>query len=217
MLKILYSNIHEVPDKEIGSYLQRLPAAMRSDVTRYVCLDDQKSSLVARLLLYHSLSEEGKLHLLAGWQRDLANKPFIEGWHPFNISHAGDLVIFSCGDTISGIDIEKVVPLNYKELSTYFHPQEQDYILGSADIQQSFFEIWVKKEALLKAIGTGIVNGLTHFNCVHNQVMHEGACWYLHPLNIHPDYTGYLCCLEKKFCTPPQFIHPEAIHEVPTC
>ena len=94
------------------------------------------------------------------------NKPGLQG-NPvyFNITHTREAFAL----TISrhyyvGIDMEKVNPgLDfYSIVKTYFSKRESDFILQSeSEAKNRFFLLWTRKEALLKALGTGIINELT--------------------------------------------------------
>ena len=106
--------------------------------------------------------------------------------------------IFGHDKDVIGIDIEKENKLDYQEMIEIFHPEEQKYIMEPGNIQEKFYEVWVKKEAFLKAIGIGIIEGLKDFNCVEDVIVYEGKSWYLHQLKIHSGYTSYLCSLCKE-------------------
>ena len=201
MTTLLYFNINKMLDSEIEKYLEILPEFMKEDVRRYKYAADQKSRLIARLMLQLSMKNTNGIALIHNWKRDNNNKPFIEGWNPFSIAHSADLVLFAYGDTPMGIDIEKKIELNYEEMLQYFHPKEQEYIIRSKNSKEAFYEIWVKKEAVLKAIGTGIVNGLKEFDCLAESINYEGNSWYFHPLQLDTEYTSYLCtlCKENRF------------------
>jgi phosphopantetheinyl transferase len=46
-------------------------------------------------------------------------------------------------------------------MNTYFNSVEREFILGSkVNAQENFILLWTRKEALLKAIGTGIITNL---------------------------------------------------------
>lgn len=193
MINVLMAHIDMVGDHEIESCLRFLPTRMQGEIRRYKYIRDRKSSLLGRLLLHHCLASEGKLYLLDHWKRDGAHKPYIPGWHSFNISHSGDLVLFSVSEAAIGVDIEHRSCLDYHDLSVHFHWEEQQYIRNAFNTQEAFYELWVKKEAALKAMGTGIANGLKRFSCVGSHLDYMGTSWYLRPLPVDPAYTAYIC------------------------
>jgi 4'-phosphopantetheinyl transferase len=94
----------------------------------------------------------------------LINTPGIQA----NISHAGHwlLLVFGRGSEQEpvGIDIEFMNQLfDYQEISkTIFTPSEHQALANSASPLPFFYKIWTRKEALLKATGTGISDDLCH-------------------------------------------------------
>jgi phosphopantetheinyl transferase len=97
---------------------------------------------------------------------DKNNKPGIIG-NPyyFNVTHDRDAFAFVISKHFyAGIDIENTDRgVDFMSiLHSCFGNREQKYILGrKADAQNRFFLLWTRKEALLKALGTGIVDDLT--------------------------------------------------------
>jgi 4'-phosphopantetheinyl transferase len=82
---------------------------------------------------------------------------------PFSLSRANNSFAFVIGGSnqFLGIDIEQIKPgIDFINISKdYFSPKEQQLIFffdRIVDQNQAFFEIWTRKEALLKAIGIGI-------------------------------------------------------------
>lgn len=195
MIVVKYCDIDIIDDGCISHYLDLLPAFMRTEILRYRYAADQKARLLSRLMLKQSIQDTAAADdRLNDWRRDVNNKPVIDNWNAFNISHASNLVVLAhtTGKTV-GVDIEKRKDLEYKEIVESFHAGEQQYIASAADPISSFFEIWAKKEALLKAAGIGIVNGLSEFSCVEDIVDYRKQSWYLKEVPLHPEYACYLC------------------------
>jgi 4'-phosphopantetheinyl transferase len=144
-------------------------------------------------MLLDALKSEGVHYLLHELQHDFYRKPFLENWKPFNISHAGEMVVFCYGKHAVGVDLEKLDRLDDPGILRYFHPEEQEYIIASKSTDLAFYEIWVKKEALLKAIGIGITKGLDQFSCVQDKIRYAGTDWHLHKIDLQQQYLCYLC------------------------
>lgn len=101
-------------------------------------------------------------------------KPYLDkNRHPqlyFNQSHTKNmacLAITNAGPI--GIDIEEVKVMNdMNEIaSRFFSTQEQSHFSQIKDLQtktNTFFQIWTKKEAVLKANGQGMFIGLDTFD-----------------------------------------------------
>jgi 4'-phosphopantetheinyl transferase len=208
MTKLLYCSIHVIADHEVDEYVRLLPASLQYDVVKYKYLSDQKARLLARLMLCSALADTGNAGAMAGWQRDSRDKPFITGWYPFNISHSGDWVMFSYSDTEIGVDIEKNESLAYTDMLNNFHPAEKAFIEKAGNPHDAFYKIWVRKEALLKATGIGISEGLRSFNCVPDHIVFAGKQWFFHPLYIHPGYSGCLCTTRSDNQSIPTWFSP---------
>lgn len=118
----------------------------------------------------------GLLHVILGrklgcdpreirFLNDANNKPFLEG-NPFyfNISHTKDAFAFVISKPFySGIDIENtkqnidIDPI----INIAFSSKEQQFLAGNTNLRDNFFRLWTRKEALLKAIGIGIIDELS--------------------------------------------------------
>lgn len=106
-------------------------------------------------------NEHGKprLDLPAG------GSPVVAGACHFNLSHTDDLIAFGASTAGPlGIDIERVAarPGLAQIARRFFHPQEFAYAtaMDQPVSEQRFFEVWTRKEALLKAMGTGLATDL---------------------------------------------------------
>ena len=199
MIRVKFSEITKLKDDDFESSLAQLPNFMQNEINEYKFLKDKKSRLIARLMLREQLIADKQGHLISSWKRLENEKPVISDWNNFSISHSGNLVMFSDSRIDLGIDVEQHVEMDFDALSDYFSRAEKEYILSSKDIKQRFFEIWVKKEAALKALGIGIVNGLKDFNCIGKSVSIKNDTWYFHKLEIEENYTCYLCSKTVDF------------------
>lgn len=85
----------------------------------------------------------------------------------FNITHTRDafaLAIYK--DNIVGIDLERINQniAIHSIIESYFSKDEREYILESSagmETKDRFFLLWTRKEALLKALGVGIIDKLS--------------------------------------------------------
>jgi 4'-phosphopantetheinyl transferase len=85
-------------------------------------------------------------------------KPVLPGGPGFSLTHAGDLVgvaVHAGGDV--GLDVEQVRELADLPamVAHVCSPQE------SAADAETFFTLWTRKEALLKAVGTGLATPMS--------------------------------------------------------
>ena len=90
-------------------------------------------------------------------------KPSVDGVE-FSLSHTGSVVLIGLGDLPLGVDVEKIPDdRTVQQVGPSFHPREAAELLGlPADERPgAFARVWVRKEALLKAIGTGLLRGIS--------------------------------------------------------
>lgn len=86
----------------------------------------------------------------------------------FNVAHSGDFVLVAVAKTAVGVDIEKIKPaIEYGMIAQrYFSEWETAvfHTIPAADQPQAFYNCWTRKEAYLKAIGTGLTTKLDSFD-----------------------------------------------------
>jgi 4'-phosphopantetheinyl transferase len=193
MIRVKFCETEKLKDRDFENRMALLPGFMQDEIITYRFKKDQKSRLIARLMLREQLMAAKQGALLSSWKRLENGKPIISDWNNFSISHSGSLVVYSDSKMDVGIDIEQHDEIDFDALSDFFSSAEKQYILSSTDTKRRFFEIWVKKEAILKALGIGIVNGMKEFNCMEESVTIKNDRWYFHKLEFGDNYTCFLC------------------------
>jgi 4'-phosphopantetheinyl transferase len=79
----------------------------------------------------------------------------------FNISHTKSAIAAAVSDKPVGVDIERVRDIDFKLAEKIFSENELAWLCASDENRnQRFFDIWTKKEALLKYRGTGLISNL---------------------------------------------------------
>jgi 4'-phosphopantetheinyl transferase len=120
----------------------------------------------------------------------------------FNLSHSQGraLYAFSSGSPV-GIDLELVrtLPDFLQVGASVFSPAEAKEFetIAPQDQPSCFFKCWTRKEALIKALGTGLSYPLDRFSVSFDEparVLSADVCrtelslWHLHHLEPEPDY-----------------------------
>ena len=113
--------------------------------------------------------------------------------HQFNLAHSGDLALIAVALNCEiGVDIEQIRPVHHLEqlARRYFHPAEATAVCATDVTCRAiaFLRCWTRKEAVLKAIGSGIQYPLDAF-----QVSMEEADGSWVDLPAHADFTGGRC------------------------
>jgi 4'-phosphopantetheinyl transferase len=94
-------------------------------------------------------------------------KPYLCGFPDFhyNLSHTRNAVAVSLSGAPTGVDAEKIKPVDLKIAQRFFCRTEYDYIAADDKNQyRRFFEIWTKKEAFVKWRGQGLSIHLDSFD-----------------------------------------------------
>lgn len=113
-------------------------------------LDDDKRRCIAGGLFIKKFLSDAKITV------NEFGKPKADNGLHFNISHSGDYVLFALSDREIGCDIEKARDINPEKLGKIvFCDNEMTTIRNAADKQQCFFDLWTRKESLLKCLGKG--------------------------------------------------------------
>ena len=87
---------------------------------------------------------------------DSNGKPYSTTGLEFNLSHSDNMIILAVSDNKIGCDIQKFSERNFERMAKFvFHKNEIELLNSNDDKLTTFFEIWTKKEAYLKLIGTG--------------------------------------------------------------
>lgn len=152
-----------------------LPDTFYSQLKSVLSLEEQKRAAAflqekERILF---ISSRGVLRFLLGQYLERAphellfsygahGKPFIaESSISFNVSHTGSyiLLLFAKRHAV-GVDIEQIktgLPFD-RIMNRYFSEQERLAIKAFPQDEQlkAFFQLWTRKEAYLKALGTGL-------------------------------------------------------------
>jgi 4'-phosphopantetheinyl transferase len=134
-------------------------------------------------------------------------KPLLalnEGALHFNLSHSGELALIAVSASVEvGVDVEHIRPIHdvSRLAERFFTAAEASALaaLPEADRNTAFFRMWTRKEALLKATGQGIANGLQCFevSCEPEGGLlawdggpEKAAKWMLHTWNPAEDYVA---------------------------
>jgi 4'-phosphopantetheinyl transferase len=98
-------------------------------------------------------------------------KPAVTGIN-FNTSHTKDYAVIAISGYPVGIDLEYCESnFDPDELIQYcFSQQEHLYIKCQTSIQEGFYTLWTRKEALIKATGEGLVRELKEVSVIDNEI-----------------------------------------------
>ncbi|MCX6987676.1 MAG: 4'-phosphopantetheinyl transferase superfamily protein [Chlamydiae bacterium] len=97
------------------------------------------------------------------------NKPFIEKEKiSFNVSSSNDYILIGFANEVDiGVDIEYInPPMMYADIiKECFSENEKHSLAREPEPMKLFFQYWNAKEAILKALGTGMLFPLNQLDC----------------------------------------------------
>ena len=163
---------------------------IREKILRYSSYQDQVNSLIGKLLIIDYLARHTSADINL---KDLAytehGRPYILNSFDFNISHSGDMVVFSaitCAQV--GVDIEQIKPADFNLMRDQFTTREWYKVVNNGGALADFYRIWVRKEALLKASGLGLTIPLDQIDTSGDTISLDGTDWHLQDVQIADGY-----------------------------
>lgn len=192
MITCCYTEIkREWSQQELAEMLALLPEKLQQQALKKRQWIDRQLSITGKLLLLKLLQERNSKCSLNDLEYNAYRRPYLEGGYDFNIAHSGNIVI--CGTTDQGqigIDIEQVKQLDFNDFTDFFTENEWRYINNHPDKFDGFYNFWTKKEAVLKAIGSGFHTPLNFVDVSGESLVYDDIAYYIRSVNIHP---GYKC------------------------
>ena len=126
-------------------------------------------------------------------------KPFLlNSKINFNISHSSDWIILAfCKDHAIGVDLEEIRDIDYLRISNrYFNHDEQNYLINSEDPKRLFFDLWSRKEAIIKAKGKRLLTEIkkTNISFINNKIPSKCKIddWFVYSVKAGSHYSAAL-------------------------
>ncbi len=110
----------------------------------------------------------------------------------FNLSHSVDWVVLAFGrDRNIGVDVEKIKrDTDILPIATrFFAPDEVALIENAADQHTMFFQLWARKEAYVKAVGSTLFRELSGFSVPMGELAEKDG-WFFHRLEAGSNYAA---------------------------
>lgn len=159
MVYILYTFFSdEFGPQMFDYYMGQIPAEMQKKIRKYKRWEDAQACLLGKNLLIRGLKKFG-IHKAALQNIQYTNymRPYFANHIHFNISHSGNCVVCAISSDFElGIDVEEIRPIELSDFEGQFSEAEMLNICKSDDKLFSFYDLWTKKEAVMKADGRGI-------------------------------------------------------------
>jgi len=199
---VRYTDLTEVPEPAINGLLDRLPPAQKTQLLRYHQPIDRLRGAAGKLMLQAILQEQGyDAGVLDRLRADAYHRPFLDDSIDFNITHSGNIVALALSrNGRIGIDVEEIHDLDLHDYESFFNDKELHSMRSHEFPMQRFFELWTKKEAVMKANGKGMHLPVHDIKLEGERAICEGVEWQLQSLSIRP---GYACHLAAAWAATP--------------
>jgi 4'-phosphopantetheinyl transferase len=194
MLQVYFTkNNREWSKEELAEMLLSLTDDMRNKILAYKGWRERQSRVLGKLML---------LRLLEKFELDLAlsslkytefNKPYFQEAFNFSIAHSDEIVVCA-GSTNAeiGMDIEQTIPIELADYEEQLTQNEWEYIQKASDKFSAFYQIWTKKEALLKALGRGVEINFDTLDVCADWINYNGKKYWFYPLSIAKGYIAHI-------------------------
>ena len=188
-----------------GDVLAELPAEKQLRIKQLHQQKDKVLSLAGLQLLKLAMADYPESGFsLSRLKFPIQAKPHFTEDFDFNISHSGDIACCIVSDSHKvGIDIERQRHVNeatvnkYLSVSTSIRKPSSD-----KDKQQTFFNLWTRYEAIIKAANHGSIFNMKDIQLETDGGLYQNQFWYTYPVDIMTDeagtkYTCYIACSDK--------------------
>lgn len=194
MIKVYAMNVSGI-DVGDTKLLSRMSEKRLEKINKCRVLALKKQSMGAELLLNKAVKLETGASSPVKWETDKNGKLFVPDceFH-VNLSHSGDYAVCAVCDSEIGVDIEQVKQANIPLAKRFFTAEECEFIEASANPNEAFYDVWVKKESFIKAVGKGLAIPLSKFCVLNDTIEYEGKTYRFKRYSVKDkDYRLSVC------------------------
>ncbi len=197
---VAYRFLHQTDENQLEKQFALLPAHITEPVYRYKNPSDRKGRMISRILLETLIKKYFPYQGFSwdSYHKDSLSKPYFEesGIYFSSSHHEKMSIVCITAERTCGIDSELLKPVNPLLYTDFLHPKEKDVIISSEDHERSFYEIWTRKEAVLKASGLGISCEMNSIDAHKDMVIVNGRSYYTIPLTLPGNIITHLAAPE---------------------
>ena len=193
--------VTEADTQRCVARMHELPLSIQQYILKYDDINSRFLSIAGKLLLQQLMKTDdlGGTDILKEIRHEPPAKPCFNNGPDFNISHSGDLVVcVVTEDGKVGVDVEQIRATDINAYREYFTVAEWTTINYSDDKNTSFYQMWVRKEALIKAKGDGMLLPLNVIDVCNDKVAVDGEPYYLYDIAVGEGYVGCVCSSKMK-------------------
>lgn len=194
---------------EYENFLDLISEQRQQNISKKLFDKDKISSLFSELLLFKVLKDYYYLNpsdLII--KKTKYNKPYlanIDNVH-YNISHSGDWVVCAVSPVPVGVDIEKIVDIDFSLISKYYSTKEIHEFkkVPKQHKLACFYNLWTLKESYIKAVGMGLSIPLDSFSIIKESnsfklVSQNKVNYNFKQYEIDAEYKLSVCSINNAF------------------
>lgn len=181
------SDLSQINEQLMHQWLSELPSLKQASVLRFLNISDRMTSLLATRLLLRCAQRHGiqnfrlsdihyPAHGKPRWQSQTGD------FFDFNISHTDKLIIVAASKSMKvGVDAEKIrglKNLNFKRVMS------SDELAKIQQTPRLFFDIWSKKEAVVKAANTRGLERMRDVQLKQEHAILDNIKWHINNIEI---------------------------------
>lgn len=194
-IRVVLADVREVR----SFHFDELSEQRKKHAVRYKQEADRRRSVAAGLLQKRLLPDSEVF-------TDSCGKPRTKGGACFNLSHSGDYAAIAVGSAEVGVDIEEMRLVSTLKLGkVVFCESEMELLRRSFDRLGCFFDLWTKKEALLKCMGEGFHRPPKSVDVSGESFAENGVVYFFKTFHFS-DYTLSVCSTVSDFCRDVSFL-----------
>ncbi|VAW53192.1 hypothetical protein MNBD_GAMMA05-1124 [hydrothermal vent metagenome] len=184
------SDLSQIDSNLVEQWKLSLSVRKQDAIQRLLHHRSQVNSLAGLRLLKQCAKDSGLSNFdLKDIEYPEAGKPFWKnegGFLDFNISHSGDFILAAtCQSASIGIDVEKIKELKRLNFKMVMSPQELTQIREQPML---FFDLWSKKEAVVKAADTVGLARMGDVNLNADSAELDNKEWQLKTIDLDEAY-----------------------------
>ncbi len=184
------NELAKIDSIQVKQWLSELSGQKQASIQRLLHYRNRVTSLAALCLLRLCAQDEGINNFkLSDVQYPETGKPFWKNnndYFDFNISHSGNLIVIAAGTSLQvGVDVEQIRLL--KRLS-FKRVMSADELADIEKTPELFFDLWSKKEAVVKAADTVGLARMSDVSLKQNMAVLDEQQWFLKSIKLDDQY-----------------------------
>lgn len=199
MIYIFCSHIDSDWSESDEEMLKYVSLKRRDKIAKLKSLSQKKLTLYSALLVRMQLGKlSGVPNSMLNFETTSKGKPICKNFDNlfFSFSHTNGFILLAISDTEIGADVELIREISLNVAKRVCVKEELTYINSSINkwkVYHNFFNIWTKKEAYIKYLGTGLSFDLRKIN-----VLSEGEINNFRTWKESYDTKQYVCSIYSK-------------------